>query len=66
MGWITWATCQGSSWVSQRLPLYWPTFHIVDFDRIEQGKKEATLLLFCGLQKGVQYCVVWNVVASVG
>jgi len=27
----------------------------VNFDRIEQGKKEATLLLFCGLQKGIQY-----------
>jgi hypothetical protein len=24
-------------------------------DRIEQGKKEATLLLLCGLKKGVQY-----------
>jgi len=27
-------------------------------DKIEQGKKETTLLLFCGFQKGVRYCAV--------
>jgi hypothetical protein len=30
-----------------------------------KAKKKATLLLLCGLQKGVRYCAVWNVVASV-
>jgi hypothetical protein len=35
-------------------------------DRIEQDKKEVTLLLLCGLQKGVRYCVTWSVVARVG
>ncbi len=62
----TWVACQGSSWVSQILPHYWPTFHIADFDGTEQGKKEATILLLCGCQKGVQYCVAWSVMACVG
>jgi len=26
----------------------------VNFDRIEQGKKEATLLLLCGLKEGIR------------
>ncbi len=30
-----------------------PTLHIADSDRTKQGKKEATLLLFCGFQKGL-------------
>ncbi len=65
MGWTTWAACQGSNWVLQRLPHYWQTFHITNFDRIEQGKKEGTLLLFCGLQKDIRYYAMWSVVASV-
>jgi hypothetical protein len=32
----------------------------------EQGKKEDTLLLLCGLQKGIQYCAAWNAMAGVG
>jgi hypothetical protein len=66
VGWTTWAACQRSSWISQRLLHHWLTLHIADFNRTEQGKKEANLLLFCGLQKGVQYCVAWSVVACVG
>jgi hypothetical protein len=30
----------------------------MDFDKTEQCKKETTLLLFCGLQKDIQYNVV--------
>jgi hypothetical protein len=30
---------------------YYRTFHIANFDRTKQGKKEATLLLLCGLKK---------------
>ncbi len=66
MGWTTWVACLRSNWVSQRLLHYWPTFHIVNFDKIEHNKKEAILLLFCGLQKGVWYYVAWSVMASVG
>jgi hypothetical protein len=28
----------------------------MNFDRIEQGKKKAIILLLCGLKEGVQYC----------
>jgi hypothetical protein len=41
------------NWVSQRLPHYRPNLHIANFDRTEQGKKKAILLLLCGLKEGV-------------
>jgi hypothetical protein len=51
VSWTTWVVCQGSSWVLQRIPHYWPTLHIMDSDRIEQGKKKPLYCYFVGFKK---------------
>jgi hypothetical protein len=69
VGWTTWVASQGSSWVLQRLPDYWPNFHIVNSDKTKQGKKKPLYYCFVDFKKAfsiVSCEVLWQVLVSFG